>query len=514
MLVHQSLHSLPVDITGVTCEMVWCKISLSRGEYLTVGSFYRPPSSTAQPLLSLYNALSVVAPGHVVLGGDFNLPDVSWLDHRPMIGNSSSLYATFSDIINDFHLYQFVTEPTRLGVSRASVLDILLCNRFPSITSVSVVPGISDHEAVVATMKCLNVPRYRNPPKKAYMFNRGDYDSLGFDLMDFLSDFEVYSVSNDVNTLWNIFKNKIQELVDIYVPTKMVSAKRKQDKPWMNSEIRRSINKNKRIFARYKKSNDSLISAQLKNLQKDLKVKIKKAESEYFLSLDSKLKDCPKEFWKYVKSQRKDVTGVPSLLVDDNLVTDDSVKAAAFNKYFKSVFSTFAPSSLPPTVDKVSGKMNELTLDHNGIRKLLGNIKLGKAPGPDGIPNIVLKSCADIIASYLLIIFTKSLESGRLPDDWKFGNVVPIHKNGKKNSVENYRPISLTSECCKIMEHIIYSNLISHLNINNFFSSAQHGFRTGLSCNTQLLEFYHDLACAFDKCCQTDCIFFRFQESF
>lgn len=81
--------------------------------------------------------------------------------------------------------------PTGLGVSRASVLDILLCNRFPSITSASVVPGISDHEAEVATMKCLNVPRYRNPPKKAYMFNRGDYGSLGFDLMNFLSDFEV-----------------------------------------------------------------------------------------------------------------------------------------------------------------------------------------------------------------------------------------------------------------------------------------------------------------------------------
>lgn len=85
------------------------------------------------------------------------------------------------------------------------------------------------------------------------MFNRGDYDSLGFDLMNFLSDFEMYSVSFDVNTLWNTFKNKIQELVEIYVPTKMVSAKRKQDKPWMNSEIRRSINKNKRVFARYKK---------------------------------------------------------------------------------------------------------------------------------------------------------------------------------------------------------------------------------------------------------------------
>lgn len=70
--------------------------------------------------------------------------------------------------------------------------------------------------------------------------------------------------------------------------------------------------------------------------------------------------------------------------------------------------------------------MNNLTFDQNGIRKLLGNIKLEKAPGPDGIANMALKSCADIIARHLLTIFMKSLESGRLPDDWKFLNVVPI----------------------------------------------------------------------------------------
>lgn len=78
-------------------------------------------------------------------------------------------------------------------------------------------------------------------------------------------------------------------------------------------------------------------------------------------------------------------------LVDDNLVTDDNVKAVDFKRNFKTVFSTFAPSILPSTFDKVSSKMNDLTFDHNGKRKLLGNIKLGKAPGPNGIAKILLK---------------------------------------------------------------------------------------------------------------------------
>lgn len=80
LLVHQSLYSIPADITRASREMVWPKIFLSRGECLTAG--YRPPSSTAQLFISLYNALSVVAPGYVALGGDSNLPDVPWRDQR------------------------------------------------------------------------------------------------------------------------------------------------------------------------------------------------------------------------------------------------------------------------------------------------------------------------------------------------------------------------------------------------------------------------------------------------
>lgn len=112
----------------------------------------------------------------------------------------------------------------------------------------------------------------------------------------------------------------------------------------------------------------------------------------------------------------------------DDSVNDGSVK---FNRYFKSVFPSFAPTSLPSIVDKVCSKINNVTFDQNSIRKLLRNMKLVKAPGPDGISNIVLKSCADIVASYLLIIFMKSPESGRLLDNWKFVNLVAVHKNVK-----------------------------------------------------------------------------------
>lgn len=90
------------------------------------------------------------------------------------------------DIVNDFDLYQFVTEPSITSASRSTVLDLCLCNRPSTVTSVFVIPGISDHEAVVTTIKFSNAPRYKSEPKKVYIFGRADFDGLSFDLMDFL----------------------------------------------------------------------------------------------------------------------------------------------------------------------------------------------------------------------------------------------------------------------------------------------------------------------------------------
>lgn len=79
---------------------------------------------------------------------------------------------------------------------------------------------MSDHEAVLATMKCFNVPRYRNQATKDYMSNRRNYDQLGFDFIDELSEFEVWSASTNVKFFTNVFKDKVKELFDIHVPSK------------------------------------------------------------------------------------------------------------------------------------------------------------------------------------------------------------------------------------------------------------------------------------------------------
>ena len=88
------------------------------------------------------------------------------------------------------------------------------------------------------------------------------------------------------------------------------------------------------------------------------------------------------------------------------------------------------------------------------------SLKPNKAPGPDTIPARLLKELAYELAPVLAVIYEATLEQGCLSAEWKNANVVPIFK---KSCLLNYRPVSLTSICCKLFEHIICSNIFDHL---------------------------------------------------
>ena len=114
----------------------------------------------------------------------------------------------------------------------------------------------------------------------------------------------------------------------------------------------------------------------------------------------------------------------------------------------------------------------------------------------------------------LKLIFEKSLLQGELPKIWKTANVSAIYKAGKKTSVENYRPISVTPICCRIMEKIIRNHIVCHLENNNLININQHGFRKKRSCVTQLLECIEEWSDAIDNKNEIDIIYLDFKSAF
>ena len=125
--------------------------------------------------------------------------------------------------------------------------------------------------------------------------------------------------------------------------------------------------------------------------------------------------------------------------------------------------------------------------------RILCYLKEGSAPGPDSVQPKVLKECAKQLSLPLFLIFHSSLDQGKTPDDWKQAIVTPIYKSGKKSDPLNYRPISLTSVPCKVMERLIRDKIMDHLESNNLLSKHQHGFRSNRSCLTQLLEYFQEV---------------------
>jgi len=110
------------------------------------------------------------------------------------------------------------------------------------------------------------------------------------------------------------------------------------------------------------------------------------------------------------------------------------------------------------------------------VRERLEQLQGDKSPGSDNIHPMVLKECASALAEPIAMIFQRSFDTGLLPLDWKSANIVPIFKKGKRTDRSNYRPVSLTSVACKVMESIIKEKLLNFLQENNVINEAQHGF--------------------------------------
>ena len=111
-------------------------------------------------------------------------------------------------------------------------------------------------------------------------------------------------------------------------------------------------------------------------------------------------------------------------------------------------------------------------------------------------------------------IFNRSIEEGIVPEDWKRANVCPIYKKGNRNLAENYRPVSLTSQVCKVFETLMRDIIVKHLEEHQLLRDTQHGFRKGRSCLTNLLTFLDKVSGCVDEGESMDVIFLDFAKAF
>ncbi|XP_014675990.1 PREDICTED: uncharacterized protein LOC106815967 [Priapulus caudatus] len=178
----------------------------------------------------------------------------------------------------------------------------------------------------------------------------------------------------------------------------------------------------------------------------------------------SNIKSDPKSFWKYVRGRTSTKDSIGPLTDDSGtVITDNKHMAMKLNDYFVSVFTVENTLNIPVPIRKTPQGENTV-LDHviisqEAVKTKCLNLKPDKAPGGDKIPPRVLKEAADTICEPLHMIFQHSLVNSYIPEDWKDANVTPIFKKGPRDRPCNYRPVSLTSVACKIMEALYIDDI-------------------------------------------------------
>ena len=216
-----------------------------------------------------------------------------------------------------------------------------------------------------------------------------------------------------------------------------------------------------------------------------------KQKINFEYKLVDNMRDNLKSFWKYVRLTQKTKENVADLRTCKkgiHAMTSVS-KANVLNSFFASIFTEENMNNIPnPEICYVQSELTDLSITPEIVKQKLAKLKENRACGPDLIHQKILIELQAELVLPLVGIFNQSLQDGRLPLVWKQANVCPIFKKGERADPANYRPVSLTSCICKIIESIIRDAIYDHLQVNNILRNEQFGFRSGRSCNLQLLE--------------------------
>jgi hypothetical protein len=466
-------------------EHCWCEINLGEKEKLLVGCIYRSPNSEASNNAAMLKDLQKICNksySHIMICGDFNYPGINW--ETEQCSNQES--RTFLEGTRDSYLHQHVKEPTHCRPGqRANTLDLILTNEEGMIDDVdySAPIGKSHHSVLTFTLKCSK----ENPPfKPRPLFEKGDYTNMARELGGI--DWKNLLEEKSCEDAWECLHNRIQEAIEKFVPKSKPPGKKTKPK-WMTPELQEKIRKKQTAYRKYMNTREGADYQKYSKLRNQVKWLCRKAVRDHEREIARGAKMNTKAVFSYAKKRMKTKSGVADLTrTDGSTATKSAEKAEVLNEFFSSVFTREDKTSIPQAPELTYEEpLLYLTISAEEVVKQLQKQNPNKATGPDNIPPRLLKELAEVLGDPIAMIMNKSIQEGQLPTIWKKAHVVPIFKKGKKNVPGNYRPVSLTSVTCKVMESLVREKLIKHLNKNSLISNSQHGFVGGRSCSTNLL---------------------------
>ena len=461
--------------------------------------FYRSPNSTRDNDELLCKLVSECKKKCYIIG-DLNYPKIDWEN-----GLSDTKSSAFLETVQEKFLTQCIDFPTH---TKGNILDVLITDVPDTVLSVEDIGivGKSDHVLILCeiAMSLNKSCTSQTVPD----WNKGDIDGAKQNLN--LYNWEEVMANMTTNEAWDCFLNKASDIHSKFIPNK--NRRNPNKPPWLNRELVRLQRKKGRLWRKYKKTQSETDFEQYKECRKSLQRRLRSARRNFEKKLASEDRN-PRAFNSYIKSKNSNKVSVgPLKNIQGEALTDNVAMATEMNNFFSSVFTSENTLNVPPVTALTEKQILSVKVTPAKVKEKIKKLKPGSAPGPDGITVRYLQTFSEELSLPLSTIYNKSLTEGVVPDDWRKANVTPIFKKGSKSQACNYRPVSLTSIPCKILESIIKDVLVKHL--DTLIKPSQHGFMRNKSVTTNLLEFMEVITSAVDDGDTVDVVYLDFAKAF
>ena len=454
---------------------------------------------------SLHSFYKSKRPKKVFVIGDFNLSSVSWPYDPEVNIISDGTERLFLDTFNSLGFTQKIEQVTH---TKGKTLDLLLTNDEQLIDNIHVHDFNSicksDHAPISFEVKT-KIKRKKPAKRKCYNFKRANWEALNTELRGVIWDSMLDRVEPDL--AWTLFKTKLFECVDRNIP--QITVKSEFQPPWFDSELFQACQAKETARRNFKRTKSKLDEIKFKNSRRNFKsLANQKMRDNMYNSDDPAL--ITKKFWSHYKFANNSRRIPERMYRNTQYRTSPLDKANLFNEYFCDQFSERSFYNID--IDYANDEIFDISFCPAQIGRLLSKINSNKANGPDKIHGKILKNCSASLAYPLSLLFKLSYNTGIVPGEWKLANVVPIHKKGPKENIENYRPISLTSLIMKTFERMLKEKIL-YLT-NDKINEHQHGFLGKKSCTTNMAGFCDSLALSLNDCARTDVVYFDFAKAF
>lgn len=470
------------------------------------------------------NVMSSNVEDSFILCGDYNLGNsIAW-SHDSLSGDcvATDMKGPIPNELLDTMSLCNLNQLSAIRNINNRTLDLFITNLPPNKVRIDrssnpLVPEDGHHPAIRASadLSELKFLSEKRPPR--VNFYKANYVRLNQELMriDWSSELSHLDIDSAVEKFYCI----LGPFIDMIPKTLATS----RDYPvYYSHQLISSIRRKDSIRLKIKRVNCPVIKAELRSefcsLRKSVKEGIKVCFDNYILDCEEKIKSNTKCFFAFTKSLKKTNSLPNSMKYDGEEVSDGMSVSNLFAKYFSAVYTPAIDSSVEVVYDPfihqsiLFTELTDVSFTPAQVGKALKRFDKNKVSSPDDLPMMFFMQLSLSLSLPLSILFNKSMMENKFPSKWKTGYVSPIFKDGDRNDVTNYRPVTILCAMSKVFERLVFNKLFD--NVKSNIHHSQHGFFQKRSTQTNLIEYVSYVADAIVAGGQVDTIYTDFAKAF